>query len=282
MAIAALRNKDLAQAEQAVRAALRLDPQSCALHLLYGMILRRRLQLSSARAEFQRAIALDPSHPWPYYFLGAIYLSYPVPLADEARPYVYKAVELDPEDAQIQALLARQAIADGNLALAAQAYRRALALAPQDAMILSDYGDFLLHRQVQPQEALHVLKEAIRLDPNDKQTQKRLLKAIRAAHPLYRPIVSYRAFLRQASQGLRLGVGLAASLFTCIAGRLLLSLTRALSDSSLASRNPLLSNISLILLCLGFFIVSPYGFLLLYRAVMAPLLLFLIKRGWIK
>lgn len=283
LAVASMRNKDYAQAEDAIREALRLDPQSSTHHLLYGIILLAKSQPQLAQAELEKARELQPLNPWPYYFLGASYLSLkPRPEADKARPYVYKAVELDPEEARLQALLAYQASIDGNLALAQQAYLRALALDPQNAAILSDYGDFLLNYQAQPQQALHLLKEAIRLDPEEKATQQRLLQAIRAAHPLYQPILSYRTFLQRLSPSLRRGFGCGAALFILVMGRLILFLIKNISDLALTERNPQLFNIAIALMCLGLLIISPFGLFMIYRAVMAPLLLFLIKRGWIK
>lgn len=283
MAAAALRNKDYLQAENAIREALRLDPQSSRYHLLYGIILLAKSQPLQAQTELEKARELEPLNPWPYYFLGASYLSFrPQPLADKARPYVYKAVELDPEEARLQALLAYQASIDGNLALAQQAYLRALALEPQNAAILSDYGDFLLNYQARPQEALPLLKEAIRLDPQEKATQQRLLQAIRAAHPLYQPILSYRTFLRRLPPSLRRGFGCGAVLLICVIGRLLLFLVKQIAELSIIERSSQLLNIAVAMMCLGFLIITPYGLFLIYRTVMPPLLLFLIKRGWIK
>ncbi|WP_162179487.1 tetratricopeptide repeat protein [Thermogemmatispora carboxidivorans] len=283
MAVAAMRNKDYAQAEAAIRDALRLDPLSSTYHLLYGMILLAKSQLLLAQAELEKARELNPLNPWPYYLLGASYLSLkPRPEVDKARPYVYKAVELDPEEARLQALLAYQASVDGNLDLAQQAYLRALALEPQNAAILSDYGNFLLNYQTRPQQALHLLKEAIRLDPEEKATQQRLLQAIRAAHPLYRPILSYRTFLLRLPPSLRGGFGCVTALCILVIGRLLLFLVENISNLALTERNPQLLNIAIALMCLGLLIVTPFGLFAAYRAVMAPLLLFLIKRGWIK
>ncbi|MBX5451768.1 tetratricopeptide repeat protein [Thermogemmatispora sp.] len=281
MALASLESRDLTQAEQAVREALRLEPQSSSLHVLYGLILFQKRQIKLAKAELNEALRLNPIDPWPYFFLGALYLFLPVPLADEARPYTFKAIELAPDEAPIQMLFAKQANADGHLTLARAAYYRALTLEPQNPFILREYGDFLLNRQVQPQQALQVLKEAIRLDPNDKQTQKLLLKAIRAAHPLYRPITAYQAYRQQAPQALKFGMGCAASLFILIIGRLFLHFVEAIFNLGVKSHNAQLLNISMILMCLGI-IITPYGLIIIYRAIMAPLLLFLIKRGWVK
>nr|BBH95042.1 hypothetical protein KTA_32410 [Thermogemmatispora argillosa] len=281
LAQASLKSRDLTQAEQAAREALRLEPHSSSLHMLYGLILLRKKQISLAKAELNEALRLNPMNPWPYFIFGALYLFLPVPLADEARPYVSKAIELAPDEAPVQMLFAKQASADGNLALAREAYRQALALEPQNPSILRDYGDFLLNRQVQPQEALEVLKQALRLDPNDKETQKCLLKAIRAAHPLYQPITSYQAYRQQAPRALKIGIGCLASLFVLISGRLFLSFVKAIFQLGIKNSNAQLLNISLILMCLGF-LIAPYGLIMIYRAIMAPLLLFLIKRGWVK
>jgi Tfp pilus assembly protein PilF len=281
MAAAALRNKDYLQAENAIREALRLDPQSSRHHLLYGIILLAKSQPLQAQTELEKARELEPLNPWPYYFLGASYLSFrPQPLADKARPYVYKAVELDPEEARPQALLTYQASIDGNLALVQQAYLRALAFEPQNAAILSDYGDFLLNYQARPQEALHLLKEAIRLDPQEKATQQRLLQAIRAAHPLaYSQLSHFSSALATISEkGIWLW-SLAPYLRHWQAAPLLSKADRRTlyyREKFSVIKYSCCYDVSRLL------IISPYALFLIYRTVMPPLLLFLIKRGWIK
>jgi tetratricopeptide (TPR) repeat protein len=71
-AFLAVRGADADSALTATERALRSGPESAALRNNHGIALLRAGDADSARAEFARAIALDPARPGPYYNLAIL------------------------------------------------------------------------------------------------------------------------------------------------------------------------------------------------------------------
>jgi Flp pilus assembly protein TadD len=71
-AFLAVRGVDADSALTATERALRSGPESAALRNNRGIALLRSGDAEAARAEFARAIALDPARPGPYYNLAIL------------------------------------------------------------------------------------------------------------------------------------------------------------------------------------------------------------------
>ena len=72
VAFLAVRGADADSALTATERALRSGPESAALRNNRGIALLRAGDAEAARAEFERAIALDPARPGPYYNLAIL------------------------------------------------------------------------------------------------------------------------------------------------------------------------------------------------------------------
>jgi TolB-like protein/Tfp pilus assembly protein PilF len=128
--------------------------------------------LRKAQEHFQQAITLDPSYALAYSGLADTYAllgSYDiVPLAEShhlGRQAALKALELD--DSLPEAHRALAAIISDHYwqwADADQHYRRAIELAPNDALNLRSYAFYLAYTG-RPLEALPLAEQARRLDP---------------------------------------------------------------------------------------------------------------------
>lgn len=115
----------LRQAERA----LRHDPEAAEAHHERGVALRRLGRVGDALAAFERAGALDPGNPWPWFDLGRAALE-----ADPRRAVAAfrRAAEIEagPPGARILAWAALAAAAGDDPAAAAEARAAALARHP--------------------------------------------------------------------------------------------------------------------------------------------------------
>ncbi len=130
-------------------------------HYMLGMSLWKAGDLEGALGGFQTALDLVPGHLKSLVNTGRVLLALNRP--GEALPYLTKAVELAPEDAQARRVLAR-AQADGGRPDAAEAtYRGLLAAHPDDVWSLNNLG-LLLIQEERFDEALPALARAASLD----------------------------------------------------------------------------------------------------------------------
>jgi Tfp pilus assembly protein PilF len=84
-------------ARRALARAVELAPQSAAVHVAYGRYYTAILRYKDAKAEFDRAAALDPSSPEPSYWLGLAYLK--AGEKQQAFRSLSQALRLDPSHA---------------------------------------------------------------------------------------------------------------------------------------------------------------------------------------
>ncbi|MCU0254665.1 MAG: tetratricopeptide repeat protein [Acidobacteria bacterium] len=113
-----------------LRRALELDPRLARARLKLGMEYGSIGRHDEAIASLREAIALEPGYPESHATLGLTYLLAGRPA--EARAALARAVELRPSYAPAWTMLGRAQLALGDPAAAAS-FRRALALAPDDA-----------------------------------------------------------------------------------------------------------------------------------------------------
>ena len=203
------RSESIAQLSEAVR----LLPKSAEAHNALGEAYNAFGETSAARPEFERAVELDPRHAQAHVNLAAILLQQgeaarAVPHLDQAirlfgrradaaephylRAKIYseerdtakaaselqQAVELRPDFAEAWSDLgdARKNLSDGKGALSA--FRRAVALSPQDAVAQARLGALLLDTGA-AHEAVEHLDIAVRLDPKNQSALNALQRALR-------------------------------------------------------------------------------------------------------
>jgi protein O-GlcNAc transferase len=203
------RAESIAQLGEAVR----LLPKSAEAHNALGEAYTAFGETAAARPEFERAVGLDPRHAQAHVNLAAILLQQgeaqrALPHLDQAirllgrrpdaaqphylRAKIYtadrdsakaaselqQAVELRPDFAEAWSDLgdARKGLADVNGALAA--FRRAVALSPEDTVAQARLGSLLLDSGA-AHEAVEHLDEAVRLDPKNQSALNALQRALR-------------------------------------------------------------------------------------------------------
>jgi protein O-GlcNAc transferase len=203
------RTESIAQLGEAVK----LRPRSAEAHNALGEAYSAFGEGQAARGEFERATALDPRHAQAHANLGALLLqqgetqmaashldtairlfgrkpdaAYPLYLrakissgqrnAAKAAGDLEQAVALRPDFAEAWSDLgeARKLLFDDEDALAA--FRKAVALSPEDAVAQTRLGSKLLDAGLTGEAVPH-LQEAVRLDPKNQSALNALLLALR-------------------------------------------------------------------------------------------------------
>ena len=108
-------------------------------------------ELEIARSRFEFAVKADPNSEESFYGLGQVYLS-----------QVYCLCSASPRE---------------KLDMAEKTLRHALELAPDNPQCLAAWADILLLRQ-QPDEALRVWRNALEIDPDDRNAHVRMASAL--------------------------------------------------------------------------------------------------------
>lgn len=116
-----------------------------------------------AVAAYQRAIAADPRFSWPYSNLGRLYMD--MDQHELALEWLGKAVRVNPNHFRAQVNLGVTLYMLERYEEAVTAYRVALALQPDDAVVHADLGRSLLKLGLDG-EGLREMQTAVRLDPS--------------------------------------------------------------------------------------------------------------------
>lgn len=127
---------------------------------MLGMSAWRSGQLDRAKAAFDDALALDPKHVKSLVNASRVLLESDQPA--EAEKYLARAVEIDPASADVYRVMGRTQALLGNVEDALEAYRTALAIAPEDTWSMNNMG-LLLIQQGRFDEALRPLARATQL-----------------------------------------------------------------------------------------------------------------------
>ncbi len=122
---------------------------------LYEKALDSDENYARASAAFSRTLNID----WRYSWSPGV-----EDLLDRALDYAQKAIVIDPTDARGYGELGFVHLYRKEHSLAINAYRRALALNPNDADLMSDFADALAHTGLNEQ-AVSLLEQAMRLNP---------------------------------------------------------------------------------------------------------------------
>ena len=196
-AVQALQRGQFKDAIRHSRAHLARSPDDFHGHHLLGIALCEDGDLEAGRAAVERAAALDPTNPEPYYNLGGVLLAHQ-DLAgaeqcyrralqlrpdhasawnnlgslltqqerhDEAREAYRRVLHLQPRHAAAYRNLANLQLAAGELADAEACYRKSLALEPDNLTSLLGLGGALF-TQGRASEARQLLEQALRRQPD--------------------------------------------------------------------------------------------------------------------
>ena len=162
-------------AEFLFRRGLALAPNHAGLLYQFGRLYQERKKAGEARKMFERAIAADPGFADAYDNLGKVLFDQG--LTEEAIAAFEQGLLLDPASAGRNYNLGYAYEKAGRPAKAAARYERVLQIDPHDVDVLYRYGFLLGEKLGRAPEGVEMLKEAIRVAPEDPRAgyAKRLL-----------------------------------------------------------------------------------------------------------
>lgn len=152
------------EAEQEVRRALALDPQSASAHTLLGIVLAGRGAHGDAVTALENAIKLEPQSFDAWYYLGRA--RYALRELSGARDAFRAALERKTADAGARFFFATVLETLGEKDAALEQYRALVNERPQDVRGYVGLGN-LLDRYGQLEEALVALRRAREIDPQN-------------------------------------------------------------------------------------------------------------------
>ena len=120
------------EAVKECKAALAIDPQSGAAHLLLGqayLALRSVSMIAEAKAEFQQALDINSGLVWARFYLAKVYLD--TGRADKAKSELEEALKTRPNVAHFLSLLGEAERKLGHPEAAVEWHRKALAADPK-------------------------------------------------------------------------------------------------------------------------------------------------------
>jgi len=227
----------LEDAEEALREALREDPDDPAAHGILALVLVDLDRAEEALEAASTTIALAPDLSVAHVARAQALLG--LDRFEEAESSAREAIRLDPEDSDGHVLLTAGLLGQGRLPDALAAVHRALSLNPESetarglqavALALSERGDDWKEAAgqtlaVAPESALahafsgqaHLIRggereaaerfrEALRLDPGSEFAQQGLADAMKASHPLFRPLFRFFMWQDRLSRGWKIAI----------------------------------------------------------------------------
>jgi tetratricopeptide (TPR) repeat protein len=199
-----------ARMKQHVDFLLRAEPDEIRNHHLAAVYYLDNAQHKRAKPHVDFLLLRDPRSPTNHY-LACIH-ALRCGKMREARRHIGEARSLAPN--WPEALRLEIEIDGASQQRASEAWTRirrleeGLALDPRNADMIASIGSILLHELEQPREAETHFREALAIDPTDKEFQRKLLDALRARSILYRtlslPITAVRKIRGWSPNALRL------------------------------------------------------------------------------
>ena len=141
--------------------------------------------VAQAILAYQAAIRLDPEFALAYSqqasaMLTQVYIGgMPVETQlEKSRPLIDQAILLDPQSSEAFTALGNWYRRSKDFDMAFQAYEKAMALGPNNAYALANYGNLLWSERSDPDAAIKLFKRAVELDPQNINIKRRLARAL--------------------------------------------------------------------------------------------------------
>jgi Flp pilus assembly protein TadD len=181
-------------------------PRSVRGHYMVGLAALRTGLLEEAELGFKAALARDPGHVSSRLELARLSLDGGRP--GEALDYVAAVVREHPRSAEAQRVLGRVHHNLGYFDAAATAYRRAIALDPEDAWSMNNLG-YLYIEQGRFDDAIPPLARAVQIAPHVPRFQNNLGVALERLGRYRGAEAAYRAALDAEPSSARSSINLA-------------------------------------------------------------------------
>ena len=154
------------EAEQAYRQAIEIDPKEAVAWYNLGVLLSDNLQrYAEAEQAYRQAIEIDPKEAVAWYNLGVL-LSDNLQRYAEAEQAYRQAIEIDPKKANAWHNLGHVLSNDlQRYAEAGEAYLKALEIEPKNINIWNNLGNLLSNNLQRYEEAERAYRQAIEIDP---------------------------------------------------------------------------------------------------------------------
>jgi len=150
---------------QRIRAAVEANPQSAALHRLWGVVALGMGQVEEAEASLRRAIEVNPDDLAAYRQLASLYAG--TQRLDEAIRTYEKALEVRSDNAHLHHFLGVLYEYAGNTERAMERYEQALALDPDLAEAKNNLAYLFAEKSSELDRALDLAQEAKALLPDN-------------------------------------------------------------------------------------------------------------------
>jgi len=141
--------------------------------------------VTNAIVAYRAAIELDPEFALAYSRQASAVLSQvwtsglPAKAQLEmSRPLIDQAILLDPQSSEAFIALGNWYRRSEDTQKAFQAYEQAMALGPNNANVLVNYGDLVLNEMSDPASAIELFRRAIELDPQNIRLKRQLAQAL--------------------------------------------------------------------------------------------------------
>jgi tetratricopeptide (TPR) repeat protein len=165
----------MAEAAEAFRRSIELQPGVAASHTALGRALAAGGDHAGAAAALKTALALDPEDPEAYVCTGQ--LLHQLGRPQDALPPLNTALDLAPDRSDAWVALARAQLVLGHIDAAAAAACQAVALDPASAATQLQLGD-VRHRQRDPAAAAACYRRAIECAPSWAEAHSHLSNAL--------------------------------------------------------------------------------------------------------
>lgn len=153
----------LEAAEESIRAAIAVDPQSAEFHASLGMVLASRHELRQSLEAYQKSLSIQPKYVKAYFGLAGVH--YELGEAEAAIVAYRRVLWLDPDHVDAQSNLGNALQLAGRADEATEAFRQALRHQPDNAQAHYNLGT-ALQSLSRIDEAAAAYREAIRLRPD--------------------------------------------------------------------------------------------------------------------
>jgi len=172
LGIAFLQRDELTLARRQLKRAVALAPANAEAHAYLGHVLDRLGDTSAGRDALQQALALDPDLVMAYYFLGIHYRQ--VGDTEEAQATLWQGLVRDSENAALRVQMAEAYLELGDYAGAEEWYQGAVKVVPEDQrfdfqlILVHFYLDHLYHVA---EGGVPAAEAAVALAPGDARAQ---------------------------------------------------------------------------------------------------------------